>query len=145
MINLWALGAVFLYINFMIGILIIGDALGAKLTQAVDKTKRGERPLFILPIAGVAIVLLNMSLIITFLSPSVPGLSDYLGLTKILEYPFWVDWFGWSVGRTIGGLVSFIVPSVSVSLFGILYVWLIRSILPEKYKPCIPWLKPEGE
>lgn len=120
--------------------LAIADGVGAKLNRKFDKKVRGERPIFILPIIGVAALLLIMSLLITFL-PTVPSVPNYIGLNEITNYPLWVDWFGSNAARPI----SVIAPSISISLFGLIYLWLIRSMLPEKYKPCLPWLKPEGE
>lgn len=146
MIYLWVLGAVFLFINLFVVLCIFAEIIAFKISRAFGKKDQEDKPLFNLPIAGIAYVLFVMSLMVNFLVPAINQARSSGSVTQDdLVIPDFVpfnpgnDWPMWGVWGFIFG------SSISVSLFGAFYVWLIRCMLPKKYKPCITWLKPKDE
>ncbi|QDT95642.1 hypothetical protein [Gimesia aquarii] len=146
MINLWTLGAVFLFVNFMIGFYILINACEIHYKKATFKKGQDEERQLNISIGDLVVCIL----IATFFINQYIGVtnfsiwrtggteSDYI-FAEIAPLRSDIDLHTWQrVTYQIGSCLS-------VSLFAAIYLWLTRCALPEKYKSCITWRKPKDE
>lgn len=100
---------------------------------------RTEKPK-IISIPGVAIILfLNTALLIILLTSANQAILSQNSTQDDILFSG-IDALnpekGWSFNEKVGFLFA---SGLTVSLIGTICLWLIRRILPEKYKPYITW------
>lgn len=146
MIYLWALGGVFLYINFWIGLYALMAIGENQRKKAAAKKEHKEEPLLNLQIEGIAIFTLIMSILIMMLiSGGNRAISSRGGPQDKMIFSEFVPFNpenGWSAQQRWAFVIA---SSISVSLFAAIYVLFIRSLLPPRYKRFITFFETKNE
>lgn len=147
MTYLWILGTVFILVNLAICVSLLAYRIESKSGRSSDKKDQAEEPLFNLPVSEVVVIIFIWSFMFNLTIPAMNHAAIIVrGATQDeLTFPGYVPFDphnGWHKKEEV---IYLIVSGISVSLFGALYVWLIRCLLPEKYKSCITWKKRKRE
>lgn len=143
MIYLWAFGVLFLFVTVMLGVGVFVEATVSIINKSNWKENTKNKPLFNISILQFTMLTFIPSCLTSYSMPAVNKRKIVMGNREILYPEFtpfnpsndWSPWatFGFSI---LTGLIA--------ALIGVICLWLIRSMLPEKFKNYITWKKEES-